>query len=49
MKDDQGTAEGEEETGPLTDPAHRMARWVMILAPVGVAVVVYLLFRLSTG
>lgn len=49
MKDEEEMAEGEEETGPLTDPAHRMARWLMILAPVGVAVVVYLLFRLSTG
>ena len=33
---------------PLTDPAHRAARWAMILAPVVLGVLVYLLLRLST-
>jgi hypothetical protein len=34
---------------PLRDPAHRTARWVMVLAPLLLVVVVFLLLRLSTG
>jgi hypothetical protein len=34
---------------PLRDPAHRTARWVMVLAPLVLVVVVFLLLRLSTG
>lgn len=46
---DRGPSEAEREEGPLTDPAHRAARWSMVLAPVLLVVLVYLLLRLSTG
>ena len=42
-EDDDGPGEP-----PLTDPAHRAARWAMILTPVVLGVLVYLLLRVST-
>ena len=52
MSDSQspdGRPEEDGDKGPLTDPAHRAARWSMVLAPVFLVVVVYLILRLSTG
>ncbi|MEJ2538566.1 MAG: hypothetical protein P8188_01065 [Gemmatimonadota bacterium] len=40
---------GGAEEDELTDPAHRTARWFMVLAPVVLVVLVFLLLRLSTG
>lgn len=40
---------GGSDERPLTDPAHRAARWSMVLAPVILVVLVYLLLRFSTG
>ncbi|HSM04686.1 MAG TPA: hypothetical protein VK858_08680 [Longimicrobiales bacterium] len=39
---------GEPPPESVSDPAHRVARWVMVLAPVVLGVLVYLLLRLST-
>lgn len=33
--------------GDLTDPAHRLARWLMVLAPLLLGILVFLLLRLS--
>lgn len=44
----EGLESDPPEELPLSDPAHRTARWFMMLAPVLLVVVVFLLLRLST-
>jgi hypothetical protein len=45
----ESVPEGPADDPPLTDPAHRAARWFMMLAPVLLVIAVLLLLRLSTG
>ncbi len=44
-----GDLEGDTaEELPLSDPAHRTARWFMMLAPLILIIAVFLVLRLST-
>jgi len=50
-EDAPGTASSSSDPSdqePLRDPAHRAARWFMLLAPLLLGVLVFLLLRLST-